>query len=162
MLDLAELLSKNGVMSPVLCYSRKRVFEIIGSYGQNLTGMRADAITEGLNSREKCGSTYVNNGFAVPHITISSNYKEAALFIALETPITYNQNRDEADLFLALFLHKDTAMQCFDSLEQIANYLSDTNKTKYLRSLKNLPAQVFMVLKNYCAELSTKQKEEQN
>ena len=152
MFDLSLILRKNGVMSPVLCYSRKKIFEIIASHGASLTGLHHTEIIAGLNSREKIGTTYIQNGFAFPHMIIPDKATESALFLVLETPIAYGQMEDiKADIILALFLHQQTVDNHADEIEQTSLILSDITITKTIRSLRNIPNQIYLLIINACS-----------
>ncbi len=153
MFDLSSILKKNGVMSPVLCYSRKKIFEIIAAQGASLTGLSNTEIITGLNGREKIGTTYIQNGFALPHMIIPDSAAESAVFLVLENPISYGQMEDiRADIILALFLHQDTVDQDADTIEETSQILSDITITKSIRSLRNIPNQIYLLIVNVCAK----------
>ena len=153
MFDLSPILRKNGVMSPVLCYSRKKIFEIIAFHGASLTGLSDTQIITGLNGREKIGTTYIQNGFGFPHMIIPDQAAEAALFLVLENPIAYGQMEDvKADIILALFLHQQTVDSLADEIEKTSLILSDITITKTIRSLRNIPNQIYLLIINACSK----------
>src|SRR5574344_239159 len=111
-LSLTNILSKDSVLSPVLCYSKKRVFEEIAKRASLKTKIPAMDLVFKLNKRESIGSTYVANGFAMPHTIIPDTCKETAVFAVIQKSVHYNQfDNSYADIFLALFLHESTIQQ---------------------------------------------------
>ena len=77
---------------------------------------------------------------------------ESALFLVLETPIAYGQMEDiKADIILALFLHQQTVDNHADEIEQTSLILSDITITKTIRSLRNIPNQIYLLIINACS-----------
>ena len=81
---LTELLEKDSVLSPVLCYSKKKTFEIIAMAASKKVGLDAVHLLKLLNERESLGSTYIANGFVFPHAVIPDEYTETAVLLLLD------------------------------------------------------------------------------
>lgn len=157
-LSLANLLSKDMVLSPVLCYSKKRIFEEIAKRAAVRTGLSPMELVLKLTKREDIGSTYVANGFAIPHVIIPDSSKETAVFAVAQKPVHYNQlDNSYADIFLALFLHQSTIDKEIDSIEKLAGILSESSRTKHIRYINNISMQVFSTVNAYCSLLQNEE-----
>ena len=147
---LHNILSKDSVLSPVLCYSKKRAFEEIAKKASIKTSLSVKELLEGLLERENIGSTYVANGFAVPHAIIPDNIKECAVMIILAKPVHYNIiENSHADFIFALFLHQDTIDKYDEDIQELASLLSQSSYTKHLRYISNIATQVYSALISY-------------
>lgn len=140
---LSELLEKDRVLSPVLCYSKKKTFEVIATAASKKVGISTINLLKMLNERESIGSTYIGNGFVMPHAIIPDDTTETAIMLILDKPICYSvEDNAFADIFLAFFLHENTATEHAEDLEIISRDLSDSIKVKQLRFMKNISTQV--------------------
>jgi mannitol/fructose-specific phosphotransferase system IIA component (Ntr-type) len=159
---LTELLEKDSVLSPVLCYSKKKTFEIIAMAASKKVGLDAVHLLKLLNERESLGSTYIANGFVFPHAVIPDEYTETAVLLLLDHPISYNDVENAyADIFLVFFLHMDTAISRSKELKIICKDFSDSIKIKQLRFIKNISTQVYnSVIRHFDAVFDELDKEE--
>ena len=130
---LHNILSKDSVLSPVLCYSKKRAFEEIAKKASIKTSLSVKELLEGLLERENIGSTYVANGFAVPHAIIPDNIIE----------------NSHADIIFALCLHQETIDKYDEDIQELASLLSQSSYTKHLRYISNIATQVYSALISY-------------
>ncbi len=147
---LSEILSKDSVLSPVLCYSKKKTFEEIAKKAAVKTQLPMKDLIELLILRENIGSTYIANGFAMPHCVIPDEAKECAILVILEKPVHYNfVENNYADIVLALFLHKETIINNEEALQNIVAQLSKVAVTRHLRYIKNIATQVYGAITNY-------------
>ena len=147
---LSELLEKDSVLSPVLCYSKKKTFEVIATAASKKVGLSTVKLLKLLNDRENIGSTYIGNGFVMPHAIIPDDTAETAVMLILDKPICYSvEDNAFADIFLTFFLHKSTAQQHEGDLEIISRDMSDTLKVKQLRFMKNVSTQVHVSVMRY-------------
>ena len=155
-LQISKILSKDSVLSPVLCFSKKRLLEIIANQAANIIGLPENLLLKRLNSREELGSTFVANGFAVPHTLIEDQYPETAVFVILTHPVHYSYlDNTYADCFLALFLHKDTATACEAQIQKICTTLADSTNCRLIRSVKDIQTQVYNAVVAFCANDET-------
>ena len=144
---LSELIEKDSVLSPVLCYSKKKTFEVISTAASKKVGIPTINLLKLLNDREDLGSTYIGNGFVMPHAVIPDDAKETSILLILDKPICYNVEENTfADVFLAFFLHEKTAAEHAEELELICKDLGDSIKIKQLRFIKNISTQVHVSL----------------
>ena len=153
---LTELLEKDSVLSPVLCYSKKKTFEIIAMAASKKVGLDAVHLLKLLNERESLGS------FVFPHAVIPDEYTETAVLLLLDHPISYNDVENAyADIFLVFFLHMDTAISRSKELKIICKDFSDSIKIKQLRFIKNISTQVYnSVIRHFDAVFDELEKEE--
>ena len=82
MLDSFEFLPDTLILSPLSCFSKKRLFEDVADQAAFIIKTHAIDINMLLNDREKCGSTALDNGVAIPHIQMNK-IRSFASFIFL-------------------------------------------------------------------------------
>lgn len=138
------------MLSPVLCYSKKKTFEEIAKKTAAKTNYPVSEILRLLIDRENMGSTYIANGFAFPHCVIPDSAKECAILVILEKPVHYNFiDNSYADIILAFFLHKETIVKYEAEIQKIPEILSSLSATKNLRYIKNIASQVYSAVIKY-------------
>lgn len=144
---LSSILPKDNVLTPVLCYSKKKIFELISKQASTCTNIPSSQLFKMLMDREELGTTFLNNSIAIPHATIPNNFNESAVFIISTKPIDYTQSENSSvDIFFALFLHHDTIINNNSTINEILNELSSQNFVKQLKTIKNIPNQVYELL----------------
>lgn len=150
-LQINKILSKDSVLSPVLCFSKKRLLEIIAKKAAILTGVDECVLLKELNLREKMGSTFVGNGFALPHTIIPKDYPETAVFVILNHSVHYSHfDNSYADCFLALFLHEQTVQENEEQIQCICSTLSDVANCRYIRNIRDIQNQVYNAIITFC------------
>ena len=67
------VLPKTQILSPLFCFSKKRLFEEIAECAAFITKKTSKEIIVALNEREKLGTTVFFQGVAIPHAVIQSS-----------------------------------------------------------------------------------------
>ena len=84
------VLPKTQILSPLFCFSKKRLFEEIAECAAFITKKTSKEIIVALNEREKLGTTVFFQGVAIPHAVIQSSTPTFAVLSILDKPITFN------------------------------------------------------------------------
>ncbi len=161
--SLTDVISMDRVLSPVLCSSKKRVFEEIAKTASlHIKQLSVKELLYNLNLREEAGSTYIGNGFAMPLVVVADDVAETAVFAINATPVHYDSfGNTFADVFLALFLHANTIQQNNGYLEKVAMLFADVARIRYFRSIENIQAHVFNAVNSLLLTLDSEQKEQE-
>ncbi|MDH2998938.1 PTS sugar transporter subunit IIA [Pasteurellaceae bacterium LFhippo2] len=152
-MKLTEFLSPENIYYGVDASSKKRLLELVGQYVAEYLNKESDSSTEenicpiscfsSLFKREKLGSTSINNGVALPHSKLSVDEcpifkKPIAVFLRLEKGVDYEaQDNRDVDLVYAVLYPEQCCDVYKDSLQIIANRLSDKALLKQLRSAED-------------------------
>ena len=137
-MDVTQLLPPDRVACNIDARSRKHLFEILSEMLGNseTSGMPPNEIFSGLASRERLGSTGLNNGIAIPHGRASGLKQPCAAFAKLIEPVDYGApDGQPVDLALAiLFPDGDESIAI---LALTAEILSDPQLQSKLRECNN-------------------------
>ncbi|MGN1393186.1 MAG: PTS sugar transporter subunit IIA [Succinivibrionaceae bacterium] len=142
--SLTSILSKDKVYSPVLCYSKKKAFELISKNAASFINLPKEKIFDLLIKREDVGNTYVANSVSFPHAVIPDECSEYCCVIVLNQQILYNSiDSSYSEILFPLFLHQDTITQNSNQITKFIEKISDTKFVKHIKTIKNLPNQVY-------------------
>ena len=83
MIKLCALLKPDNILLGISASSKKRILELGAQTLSLLYHLDKKAIFDGLNARERLGSTYLGYGLAVPHCRMKDLDQPRALFIRL-------------------------------------------------------------------------------
>ena len=113
------VLPKTQILSPLFCFSKKRLFEEIAECAAFITKKTSKEIIFALNEREKLGTTVFFQGVAIPHAVIQSSTPTFAILSILDKPITFNSiDADEqlVDIAFSLFISPKDDVEKVESL----------------------------------------------
>lgn len=123
-----KILPNTYIISPLTCFSKKRLFEEISSLTAAVTGIDEQSIFLALNEREALGSTVCAKGIGLPHAMLSELDRSLAVLAILQAEVPYNTVDTEhtgVDLALAIFI---SPKEKYEDLEQILNLISQELK----------------------------------
>ena len=132
------------ILSPLFCFSKKRLFEEIAKYSSYILEKDPKDIIRALNEREQLGTTVFFDGIAMPHAVIDSKVPTFSILSILDKPITFNSiDADEQliDIAFSIFINKKDDIQKVESLlKNLTIVLSNVDLLNSLRlaKLKNL------------------------
>ena len=144
------VLPKTQILSPLFCFSKKRLFEEIAECAAFITKKTSKEIIVALNEREKLGTTVFFQGVAIPHAVIQSSTPTFAVLSILDKPITFNSiDADEqlVDIAFSLFISpKDDVEKVESLLKSLTIVLSNVDLLNALRLSKNEKHKVETIL----------------
>jgi PTS system nitrogen regulatory IIA component len=84
--------------------SKRQALHIVAEAASDLLGLSDTSIFDALMEREALASTGLGSGVAVPHARLAGLQRVQAVFVKLETPVSYDALDDRpVDLMFALF-----------------------------------------------------------
>ncbi len=136
-----QVLPKSIILSPLFCFSKKRLFEEVADCAGYILGKPPKEIVEALNTRERYGTTVFYPGIAIPHAVIDSDHDTFCILSILDKPITFNSiDADEQliDIAFCLFISKNDDEKKVEALlKNLTVILSNNDLLNALRLAKN-------------------------
>ena len=103
MMELADLVSAEAILSSVKTTSKKQLLQEIAHKASDQYGLHCGTILNGLVEREKLGSTAMGNGVAIPHARLAELDRIVGVFARLEKPVEFEAADSQGvDLVFAL------------------------------------------------------------
>ncbi|MEM6679115.1 MAG: PTS sugar transporter subunit IIA [Pseudomonadota bacterium] len=125
-MDLSDILAPGAVMPTVRSTSKKHVFQEIATRMGEIYDLPSRRIFEGLNARERLGSTAMGYGVAIPHARIEGLDRIAGLFARLETPIELDAADGKGvDLLMVLLAPDDAGADHLRALAKVSRLLRE-------------------------------------
>lgn len=128
------------VISPITCFSKKRLFEEIAECAGFILDLPTEDVISALNSREKLGSTVCGKSVAIPHTIITSapkDFKTFGILCLLTDAVAFNTVDTDAqtiDIAYAVFISPDDNYDTTQTLlYEISNILKNDTLTNSLR-----------------------------
>lgn len=119
-----KILPNTYIISPLTCFSKKRLFEEISALVSAITRIDEQSIFLALNEREAYGSTVCAKGIGLPHTILNNLDRSLAVLAILQSEIPYNTvdtDHTGVDMSLALFISpKDK----YEDIEQMLSLIS--------------------------------------
>jgi len=137
-MKLSDILSLDCVLCHTPSNNKKRLLEKICQLAiTKVIDIDEDELLDSLLDREKMGSTGIGNGIAIPHGRIPNSNKAVAVIITTEQAIDFDaiDNR-HVDVFISLFVPKDSCQTHLDTLQNIAKLFSDKKIVKQVRKCR--------------------------
>lgn len=148
-MDHLKALPKTLILSPLTCFSKKRLFEELCEVAAAVSDNSPNELIKGLNKREKCGATICPNGVGMPNTAVADLESSFAVLAVLPEKIQYNtidSDTEEADVAFAIFFAEDTKQEeaselmrclfnCFknqDLVNSLRRVRYDENKLKLI------------------------------
>jgi len=95
------------------------------------------------------GSTGIGNGIAIPHGRIPNSNKAIAVIITTENAINFEAiDSRNVDIFISLFVPKDSCQAHLDTLQNIAKLFSDKKIIKQVRKCTDEQALFELISQN--------------
>ncbi len=85
-----KILPPTIILAPLVCFSKKRLFEELGECAGSALQRSTYDIIQALNEREWAGSTVIADGVAIPHAKISGALPALAILCLLDKKIPFN------------------------------------------------------------------------
>ena len=138
------------ILSPLFCFSKKRLFEEIAKYSSYILEKEPKDIIRALNEREQLGTTVFFDGIAMPHAVIDSKVPTFSILSILDKPITFNSiDADEQliDIAFSIFINKKDDIQKVESLlKNLTIVLSNVDLLNSLRLAKTEKPKLNIIL----------------
>lgn len=153
------------ILSPLNCFSKKRLFEEIAQCASSLLGGRegnkitnpSHTILRSLQGREMMGSTVVCDRFAIPHCAPPGNNHTLAVLALLAQPVPYNTVDTEHQLidivYSFFFSVSDEVEHGERMLELLAEIMSGTSVRGALQRVRHDHAKLALNLRRIDALL---------
>jgi len=146
MMDLGNLISREGIIPLMKAKSKKQVLQELSRKAAELTCLDQRDIFETLLQREKLGSTGVGHGIAIPHGKMAGLKHITGLFTRLDTPIDFEAIDDEpVDLIFVLLAPESAGADHLKALARISRLMREPAAIEKLRASKNAMA-IYSVL----------------
>ena len=157
MLDSFEFLPDTLILSPLSCFSKKRLFEDVADQAAFIIKTHAIDINMLLNDREKCGSTALDNGVAIPHIQMNKIEKTFGILSILQNKVFFNDvdtDLEDADIIYTFFFsQQDDPKDAEIFLKNICEIFENEDLCVSLRRAKNEPDTISTLLKKIDLQL---------
>lgn len=116
--------------------SKKRVFELLGELlAKGLNDVQATQVSEGLQARERLGTTALGEGVAIPHCRIDGLKEIRCAVLKLDRAVEFDSPDQQAvSLFYALLVPEDATDEHLKTLALLAEFLSDQENRNKLRN----------------------------
>lgn len=90
------------ILAPLVCYSKKRLFEELGEGAGAVLERSTYDIIHALNIREWAGSTVVADGVAIPHAKVAGKLPALSILCLMDKKIPFNTiDSDPLDVDIA-------------------------------------------------------------
>ena len=157
MLDSFEFLPDTLILSPLSCFSKKRLFEDVADQAAFIIKTHAIDINMLLNDRVKCGSTALDNGVAIPHIQMNKIEKTFGILSILQNKVFFNDvdtDLEDADIVYTFFFsQQDDPKDAEIFLKNICEIFENEDLCVSLRRAKNEPDTISTLLKKIDLQL---------
>ena len=140
-MDIAQLLATAGVVLRSGASSKRQALHTVADTAARALGLNEDRILESLLEREALGSTSLGAGVAVPHARIAGLERVVAVFVRLDTPVTYGSLDDRpVDLIFALFAPPSDGAEHLRALAAVSRALRSSEMRQQLRQARTVDA----------------------
>jgi nitrogen PTS system EIIA component len=141
MMEIADLLVPRGIIAQLRVGNKKGALQDIARRAGSLTGIAERRIYDVLNERERCGSTGIGRGIAIPHGKLAELSRLYGLFARLERPIPFAAVDDQpVDLMFVLLAPVDAGAEHLRALARVSRLLRDAAICQKLRGTDNADA----------------------
>lgn len=145
-----RVLPETLILSPLFCYSRKRLFEEISEQASSTLKVEPQILIDALNDRETEGSTVFFPGIAVPHAVIRKITQSRAVLSILDKPILFNSIDADAqfiDIAFTLFVAPSEDYEAVERLLlDVTATLANQDLLNSLRLCRNEPNKIRLII----------------
>ncbi len=125
------------ILAPLVCFSKKRLFEELSESAGFLLKLPPAAINQALYAREASGSTFVTDGIALPHALTDGAMPSLLIVCMLDEKVEFqalDSDLAAVDIAFAFFFSPHSNLDfCEDILETLSEILQSTDLTASLR-----------------------------
>jgi nitrogen PTS system EIIA component len=140
-MDIVDLLAPRSVIAQLRVSNKKQALQEIARRAAGLTNLPERRIYDALAEREKCGSTGIGSGVAVPHGKLADLSQLVGVFARLERPIPFEAIDDEpVDLVFTLLAPADAGAEHLRALARVSRLLRDAAACQKLRGTDSADA----------------------
>lgn len=134
-----KILPQTYLLSPLTCFSKKRLFEEICTLVSAITDIKEEVLLQALNERESMGSTVCAKGIGIPHALVPGLDQSLAVLTIINKEVPYNTVDTDymgVDVALAFFISpKDD----YDYVEQMLRFVSkELDNTELANSIRRV------------------------
>ena len=108
-MELADLVPPKAILSSIKAKGAKQALNEIGRRAEEVYGLNARVVTDGLMAREKLGPTAMGAGVAIPHARIPGLDRIVGLFARLDKPVDFEAADGQGVDLLFVLLAPDEA-----------------------------------------------------
>ncbi len=157
---LMKILPKTLILSPLFCFSKKRLFEEIAAAASGELELPQKVLVSILNEREDQGSTVFFDLAALPHALLPEEKPTLGVLSILDKAVPFNSFDADlrlVDITYTLFINPsddyDEAQQLLLSLSSV---LANLDLLNALRQSRNETAKINLILEKLDALLVRK------
>lgn len=136
-----KVLPRSLILSPLFCFSRKRLFEEIADCASAELNTDSFVFIRALNAREEYGTTVFYNGIAIPHAAVSGINETIGILSILDAPVSFSSidaDPQSIDIAYTLFVNKDEDCdKVSELLQNITEVFSNQDLLNSLRLARN-------------------------
>ncbi|MDD7021393.1 MAG: PTS sugar transporter subunit IIA [Aeromonadales bacterium] len=136
-----KILSESLVLSPLFCFSRKRLFEEIADCASAVLKADSSTLIRALNAREEYGTTVFYSGIALPHAAVPGISRTLGIMSILDAPVSFSSidaDPQSIDIAYTLFVGEDEDCDAVSQLLQnITGVFSNQDLLNSLRLARN-------------------------
>ncbi len=134
-MNIHDILSPQCVVQHEPCHSKKEALDILARVIANADPNTSQTeVFDCLFTRERLGSTGLNNGIAIPHGRLKQGKKTLAAFLRLDQGIDYDAtDKKPVDLLFGLIVPEDSTDEHLQILAILAEKFSDSDVINKLR-----------------------------
>jgi PTS system nitrogen regulatory IIA component len=151
-MDIAELLSPDGVIAKLPATSKKQALQELSKRASGIAGLQERTIFDALIERERLGTTGVGNGIAIPHGKLPGLDRLHGLFARLDKPIEFDSiDEQPVDLIFLLLAPECAGADHLKALARVSRLLRDGRVCEKLRGSEESEA-LFVLLTDSTAD----------
>ncbi|MDZ4364919.1 PTS sugar transporter subunit IIA [Brevundimonas sp.] len=140
-MDIADLLVSGGIVLRSGASSKRQALHVLAETAARALGLDEQAVLDALMEREALGSTGLGNGVAVPHARLDGLDRVCAVFVRLDTPVTFGSVDDRpVDLLFGLFAPPREGAEHLRALAAVSRALRAPELREKLRQARTLDA----------------------
>ena len=140
-MEITELLTPRSVIAQLRVGNKKQALQEIARRAAAATGVAERRVYDVLNERERCGSTGIGRGVAIPHGRLDELRGIYGLFARLYRPIPFEAVDDQSvDLVFVLLTPENAGAEHLRALARISRLLRDRTTCEKLRGTDNADA----------------------
>lgn len=134
-------LKEGAIVSGFECKNKSQLIAAISRIAAEQYDLDENKLLEGLDLREKLGSTGFGGGTAIPHCKYDGLSAPIAVFVQLAKPIDYDAvDENQVDLVFALISPADDGAAHLRALAEASRMLRDQNIGARLRGASDSAA----------------------
>lgn len=150
MIELCALLKPENILLGITASSKKRILELAAQTLGLLYGLDRKEIFDGLNARERLGSTYLGHGLAIPHCRMKNITEPRCLYIRLNGTLENGQDSEPTEAFFFLLVPEEATEEHLQILAQVADLFSNAEEREKLKEASS-SAEFARLIQQWCA-----------